>query len=95
MDLLLEILTEEIPAAALPSVRQQLARGFGDGLAAAGLPPSELHILSTARRLVVLARGVPERPADRSEVLTGPPMPRPTIPNTGFSSNPSGASSTK
>ncbi len=73
MELLLEILTEEIPAAALPSVRDQLARGFAEGLAGAGLQPAVLRVLSTARRLVVRVAGVSARQEDRTEVLTGPP----------------------
>ncbi len=74
MDLLLEILTEEIPAAALPKIREQLEHGFREGLDAAGLSPAALHVLSTARRLVVLAEGAPERQPDWTEVLSGPPV---------------------
>ncbi len=74
MHLLLEILTEEIPAAALPKVREQLERGFREGLEAEGLSPAALHVFSTARRLVVLAEGAPERQPDRTEVLSGPPV---------------------
>ncbi len=73
MELLVEVLTEEIPAAALPGVRRQLEEGFTSGFAAAGLEPGAVRVLSTARRLVVRIEGVPERQEDRTEVLTGPP----------------------
>ena len=73
MELLLEVLTEEIPAAALPGVRRQLEEGFRKGFAAAALEPESVRALSTARRLVVRVAGVPARQEDRTEVLTGPP----------------------
>lgn len=71
---LLEIRTEEIPAAALPAARRQLARLFGERLDAEGLAVDDLAVYSTSRRLAVLVEGLPVRQADRSEELTGPPV---------------------
>lgn len=71
---LLEIRTEEIPAAALPGTRRQLADGFRTALAAAGFEGFDLRALSTNRRLVVLVEGLATRQADRTEELTGPPV---------------------
>lgn len=72
-ELLLEVRTEEIPAAALPDARRQLEERFAKALAAAGYEGVTVRALSTARRLVVRAADLPERQADREECLTGPP----------------------
>jgi glycyl-tRNA synthetase beta chain len=71
---LLELITEEIPANGLASARRQLAEAIGKGLEEAGLAASGLQALSTSRRLVVVAEGLPERQPDRSERMTGPPV---------------------
>jgi glycyl-tRNA synthetase beta chain len=70
---LLELLTEEIPANGLPGARRQLSEAVGQGLDAAGLGGAAVRALSTSRRLVVMAEGVPERQPDRTERVTGPP----------------------
>ena len=70
---LLELLTEEIPANGLPGARRQLAEAIGKGLEAAGLGGAAVRALSTSRRLVVVAEGLPERQPDRTERVTGPP----------------------
>lgn len=70
---LLEIRTEEIPAAALPGAREQLTTGFSARLAEAGFDRLEVRALSTNRRLAVLVDGLPARQADRTETVTGPP----------------------
>ncbi len=70
----LEIRTEEIPANALPGARRQLADGFGTALADAGFDGLEVKALSTNRRLVVLAGGLPARQPDRTETVSGPPV---------------------
>ena len=71
---LLEIRTEEIPAAALPGARRQLAERFETALAEAGLVGTSVTALSTSRRLIVIIRDLVERQPDRTEELTGPPV---------------------
>jgi len=71
---LLEIRTEEIPAAALPGARLQLERLFNSHLAEAGFGDLEIAVLSTSRRLLVVVKDLPDRQADRTEELTGPPL---------------------
>ncbi len=70
----LEVRTEEIPAAALPDARRQLESGFAERLAAAGYGDASVTALSTNRRLAVQVAGLPERQADRTERVTGPPV---------------------
>ena len=71
---LLEIRTEEIPAAALPGARRQLEELFAAQLAEAGF--ADLHVtpLSTSRRLSVVVENLPDQQADRTEEMTGPPL---------------------
>ena len=71
---LLEIRTEEIPANALLGARCQLVELFDGRLTEAGYTNFETTALSTSRRLSVLVKGLPDRQADRSEELTGPPL---------------------
>jgi len=71
---LLEIRTEEIPAAALPGARRQLEELFAARLVETGYSDFEIEVLSTSRRLSVVVRNLPDRQADRSEELTGPPL---------------------
>ncbi|HPA80499.1 MAG TPA: glycine--tRNA ligase subunit beta [Thermoanaerobaculales bacterium] len=70
---LLELLTEEIPANGLAAARRQLAEAIDKGLGGAGLAGSGVRALSTSRRLVVIAEGLPKRQPDRTERVTGPP----------------------
>ena len=70
----LEIRTEEIPAAALPGARRQLERGFGDQLAEEGFEGCAVTVLSTNRRLAARVDGLTGRQADRTERVTGPPV---------------------
>jgi len=71
---LLEVRTEEIPAAALPGARRQLEELFATNLADAGFPDVAITVLSTSRRLTVSIAGLPERQPDRTEEMTGPPV---------------------
>jgi glycyl-tRNA synthetase beta chain len=71
---LLEILTEEIPANALPGIREQLLAGFRDELAEAGFGASTVTTYATLRRMVVHAAGLPAVQPDREEEVTGPPV---------------------
>ncbi len=71
---LLEIRTEEIPAAALPGARRQLHELFVARLVEAGFSDATVDVWSTSRRLAVLVGGLPERQPDRTEEMTGPPV---------------------
>ena len=72
-DFLLEILTEEIPAATLAGAREDLARGIANALTEANLEPEAVQSFATPRRLIVWAKEVPERQADREDEVLGPP----------------------
>ena len=72
-DFLFEIRTEEIPAPMLAGARSDLAKGIGDALSEEGLAPESIESFATPRRLVVLARGVADRQADRETEVLGPP----------------------
>jgi len=71
---LLEILSEEIPAAALSGARRQLEELFAAQLTEEGFADLEITPLSTSRRLSVVVENLPDRQADRTEELTGPPL---------------------
>jgi len=71
-EFLLELLCEEVPANALPGIREQLARLFGAALAEAGFAGCEVRSFSTVRRLVVHVAGLPETQPDRDEEVQGP-----------------------
>ncbi len=70
---LLELRTEEIPANALSGARRQLAGGISRALTEAGFDGLTVEVLSTSLRLMVRVDGLPERQADRTERLMGPP----------------------
>ena len=72
-DFLLEILTEEIPAATLAGAREELARGIADALSEANLAPEAVQSFATPRRLIVWAKSVAERQSDREDEVLGPP----------------------
>jgi glycyl-tRNA synthetase beta chain len=72
-DLVCEIGTEEIPAGYLPPAVEQFRSEAAAFFAAARLEPREVETHATPRRLVLIARGVPERQEDRTEEVTGPP----------------------
>jgi glycyl-tRNA synthetase beta chain len=71
---LLEIRTEEIPAAALPGARRQIEELIQAALNGAGYEDFEIAVPSTARRLAVVVENLPIRQADRTEEMTGPPL---------------------
>ena len=72
-DFVLEIRTEEIPAAALGAARRDLGDRVRDGLTEAGLAAEAVATYATPRRLVVIARGIPERQEDVFSEVLGPP----------------------
>ena len=72
-EFLFEIGCEELPAAWLSGLTEQLGRRFAEAAGREHLAPSELRALATPRRLVVAAR-VLERQADREERAWGPAL---------------------
>lgn len=83
-DFLLELLSEEIPARMQAKARTDLEKLFADQLAAAGLKAESLQTFSTPRRLVLIARGLPETTEAVSEELKGPPADAPDAAVEGF-----------
>jgi glycyl-tRNA synthetase beta chain len=73
MEFLLELLTEELPAAHIRSALDQLEAGFRKELAEARIEVANLRTLATPRRLVVAGDLAPGQ-EDREEVVTGPPL---------------------
>jgi len=73
-DLLLEIGTEEIPAAFFPKCLEDLRRLVIEGLEGARLEHGDASIFGTPRRLAVIVRGVAERQQDVSRDEVGPPV---------------------
>jgi glycyl-tRNA synthetase beta chain len=71
---LLELLTEEIPAAALPGARHQLTELMSARLLEAGFDGAAVRVFSTSRRLVVTVENLPPRQPDRTEEMHGPPV---------------------
>ena len=72
-DFLLELRTEEIPAAALPGAREDMQARVTEGLREQGLAAESAQSLATPRRLVLFLRGLPERQEDRLSEVLGPP----------------------
>ena len=70
-DFLLELRCEEIPARMQAGARKDLARMFAEELGKAGLAGA-VETLSTPRRLVLIARGLPLQTQARTEELKGP-----------------------
>ncbi|MBL8554207.1 MAG: glycine--tRNA ligase subunit beta [Phenylobacterium sp.] len=70
--LLLELLSEEIPARMQANAARDLERMARERLAAEGLLPEALKTFAGARRLTLVAEGLPEAQKDRSEELKGP-----------------------
>ncbi len=93
-ELLLEIGCEELPAAWLPALTNQLGEVFTGQLAAHRLPAeSPVETFSTPRRLTERIVRVPERQNDLEELVNGPPVAAafrpdgtPTPAATGFAS---------
>ncbi|HPW18597.1 MAG TPA: glycine--tRNA ligase subunit beta [Candidatus Aminicenantes bacterium] len=73
MELLLELLTEEMPASHIRSAREQLESGFRRELDEARVEVRSLRALATPRRLIVAA-DLAEGQEDREETVTGPPL---------------------
>jgi glycyl-tRNA synthetase beta chain len=73
MDFLLEVGTEELPADFVDSALDQLQNRVRESLAAETLTATSIEVYGTPRRLAVLISGLPERQADRTEEIKGPP----------------------
>lgn len=72
-DLLLEIGTEEIPAAFFPRALEDLRDLLVTGLREARLEHGEVQLLGTPRRLALLVRDVAEKQPDLTRQEVGPP----------------------
>jgi len=83
-DFLLELLSEEIPARMQAKARADLARLFAEELQTAGLETTGIETFSTPRRLVLIARGLPEATKAVSEELKGPRAAAPEQALAGF-----------
>jgi glycyl-tRNA synthetase beta chain len=83
-ELLLELLSEEIPARMQRRAIEDLTALLRDKLAGAGLPAVELKGHVTPRRLAVIADGIPARQPDRSEERRGPRVGAPQQALDGF-----------
>jgi glycyl-tRNA synthetase beta chain len=83
-ELLLELLSEEIPARMQRRALEDLKKLVGDRLAAAAIPAASLDGYVTPRRLALLARGIPARQPDRKEERRGPRLGAPAQALEGF-----------
>jgi glycyl-tRNA synthetase beta chain len=71
-DLLLELLTEEIPARMQRQAAEDLKRLAGEKLAAAGLTHASLKTYVTPRRLTLVVTELPQAQPDQTEERRGP-----------------------
>jgi glycyl-tRNA synthetase beta chain len=83
-ELLLELLTEEIPARMQRRAIDDLTGLIGDRLKAADIPAASIEGHVTPRRLVVIADGIPARQPDREEERRGPRVGAPQQALDGF-----------
>ena len=82
--LLLELLTEEIPARMQAKAQADLAAAVRKGLLEAGLEPESVQAFSGPRRLSVVVDGLPVKSADVSEERKGPKVGAPEKAIAGF-----------
>ena len=83
-DFLLELRSEEIPARMQAKARDDLARLFAAKLAKAGLTATATETYATPRRLVLIARGLPDATDAVSEEVKGPKASAPAQALEGF-----------
>lgn len=83
-ELLLELLSEEIPARMQRAALAELTALLRDRLAAAGIAAGRLEGWVTPRRLAVAAKGIPARQPDRREERRGPRVGAPAAALDGF-----------
>ncbi|MCR5875964.1 glycine--tRNA ligase subunit beta [Phenylobacterium sp. J426] len=82
--LLIELFSEEIPARMQANAARDLERLAREKLAAEGLLPEALKTFAGARRLTLVAEGLPEAQKDRHEELKGPKVGAPPQALEGF-----------
>ncbi|HEX4113472.1 MAG TPA: glycine--tRNA ligase subunit beta [Stellaceae bacterium] len=83
-ELLLELLTEEIPARMQARAGEDLLRLAGDKLAAAGLAFTEAQTFVTPRRLTLVVTGLPTVQVETTEERRGPRVGSPQSAVEGF-----------
>ena len=83
-ELLLELLSEEMPAGMQRRAIEELTRLLRDKLAVAEIPAAEMRGYVTPRRLAVIAEGIPVAQPDRSEERRGPRVGAPATAIDGF-----------
>ena len=83
-ELLLELLSEEIPARMQARAADDLKRLVSDGLKASGLDFKEARAFATPRRLALVVDGLPTARADVSEERRGPRVGAPAQAVQGF-----------
>jgi glycyl-tRNA synthetase beta chain len=83
-ELLLELLTEEIPARMQTRAAEDLQRLAAEKFAAAGLAPAKLETFVTPRRLTLVAEGLPTAQPDLTEERRGPRVGAPANAVEGF-----------
>ena len=83
-ELLLELLSEEIPARMQARAADDLKRLVGDGLKGAGLSFTNAQTYVTPRRLTLVVHGLPAKQADISEERRGPRADAPEQAKQGF-----------
>ena len=83
-ELLLELLSEEIPARMQRRAIDDLTALIRDKLASAEIPAATVRGYVTPRRLTVIADGIPDRQPDRSEERRGPRLGAPPQALEGF-----------
>src|SRR5262245_25477084 len=83
-ELLLELLSEEIPARMQTRAAEDLKRLVGDGLRGAGVDYTSARAFATPRRLALVVDGLPTARADVSEERRGPRVGAPDQAVQGF-----------
>jgi len=83
-ELLLELLSEEIPARMQARAADDLKRLVLDGLKAAGLDSTTAEVFATPRRLALVIGGIPVKAPDISEERRGPRADAPEQAKQGF-----------
>ncbi|MEQ1930265.1 MAG: glycine--tRNA ligase subunit beta [Parvularculaceae bacterium] len=83
-ELLLEILSEEIPARMQARAAADLEKLMNEKLLSAGFLPEGVKAFSTPRRLALVATGLPRRQPDRKEEKKGPRVGAPEKAVEGF-----------
>ncbi len=83
-ELLLELLSEEIPARMQARAAEDLKRLVGERLKGAGLAYKDAHAYVTPRRLVLVVTGLPKKQPDTTEEKKGPRLDAPEKAIKGF-----------